>query len=66
MQFCRCTRFIRLMRTFFIETLGCKVNQYESEQIAALLRQRGLVQADSASSADLRVINTCSVTVQAA
>jgi len=54
------------MRTFFIETLGCKVNQYESEQIATLLRRRGLVQADSASSADLRVINMCSVTVLAA
>ena len=25
------------MRTFAIETLGCKVNQYESEQIAAVL-----------------------------
>jgi MiaB/RimO family radical SAM methylthiotransferase len=54
------------MRTFFIHTLGCKVNQYEGEQIAALLRSRGLTRVDSAASADLRVVHTCSVTVQAA
>jgi MiaB/RimO family radical SAM methylthiotransferase len=54
------------MQTFCISTLGCKVNQYESEQIASLLRSRGLRQVDHPSGADLRVINTCSVTVQAA
>ena len=54
------------MRTFFISTLGCKVNQYESEQLATLLRGRGLVQVERADDADLRVVNTCSVTVQAA
>src|SRR5687768_4855799 len=54
------------MRTFSIDTLGCKVNQYESEQIATLLRSRGLTESSSAGEADLRVVNTCSVTVQAA
>src|SRR5688572_29894007 len=54
------------MRTFFISTLGCKVNQYESEQLATLLCGRGLVQVERADDADLRVVNTCSVTVQAA
>ena len=53
------------MKTFSIQTLGCKVNQYESDQIAALLRARGMIQSDSPH-ADLRVVNTCSVTVQAA
>lgn len=53
------------MRTFSIHTLGCKVNQYESEQMAALLRSRGWVESDS-ESAELRIINTCSVTVDAA
>jgi len=52
------------MKTFAVQTLGCKVNQYEGEQIAALLRARGLVETDTAS-AELRVVNTCSVTVQA-
>jgi tRNA A37 methylthiotransferase MiaB len=54
------------MRTFSIDTLGCKVNQYESDQIATLLRARGLRQADDHADADLRIVNTCSVTVQAA
>lgn len=53
------------MKTFSIETLGCRVNQYESQQIAQLLRTRGLIETD-ASSADLRVIHTCSVTMHAA
>jgi threonylcarbamoyladenosine tRNA methylthiotransferase MtaB len=53
------------MRTFHIETLGCKVNQYESEQVATLLRDHGLTETGPAA-ADLRVVNTCSVTIQAA
>jgi MiaB/RimO family radical SAM methylthiotransferase len=53
------------MKTFHVHTLGCKVNQYEGEQIAALLRSHGLVETD-VSHADLRVVNTCSVTTEAA
>ncbi|HZL35579.1 MAG TPA: MiaB/RimO family radical SAM methylthiotransferase [Tepidisphaeraceae bacterium] len=53
------------MKTFFIQTLGCKVNHYESEQMATLLRARGL-RAGAAQTADLRVVHTCSVTMQAA
>src|SRR5437764_821974 len=52
------------MQTFSVTTLGCKVNQYESDQIATLLRARGLRQV--LAGGDLRVINTCSVTIQAA
>jgi MiaB/RimO family radical SAM methylthiotransferase len=53
-----------VMRTFSIQTLGCKVNQYESEQMASLLRSRGLQQVD-APAGDVRIVNTCSVTIQA-
>jgi threonylcarbamoyladenosine tRNA methylthiotransferase MtaB len=53
------------VKTYFVQTLGCKVNQYEGEQLAGLLRARGLAPADAAH-ADLRVVHTCSVTVQAA
>jgi len=53
------------MKTFYIQTLGCKVNQYESEQVIALLRSRGLVET-APQHAELRIINSCSVTVQAA
>jgi threonylcarbamoyladenosine tRNA methylthiotransferase MtaB len=54
------------MQTFWIQTLGCKVNSYESEQVATVLRARGLSQVDQAREADLRIVNTCSVTLQAA
>ena len=53
------------MKTFSITTLGCRVNHYESEQLATLLRGRGLVEAPSGR-ADVRIIHTCSVTIQAA
>ncbi len=53
-----------MLKTFSIQTLGCKVNQYESDQLATLLRSRGLTQIDRGG--DLRVINTCSVTTEAA
>src|ERR1700691_6255129 len=53
------------MRTFSIQTLGCKVNQYESEQVAALLRSFGWVESD-AEGAELRIINSSSFTVEAA
>jgi len=50
------------MRTFSIYTLGCKVNQYESQQIAQLLEELGLSAALSGEKPDLAVINTCCVT----
>ena len=53
-----------MLRTFSIQTLGCRVNQYESDQLATLLRARGLEEVESGG--DLRIVNTCSVTVQAA
>ena len=50
------------MATFGIITLGCKVNQYESEAIAELLEAKGLVQLHGEEICDLYIINTCTVT----
>ncbi len=50
------------MRTFTIFTLGCKVNQYESQQIRELLERCGLQKAVSPIKADLIIVNTCCVT----
>jgi threonylcarbamoyladenosine tRNA methylthiotransferase MtaB len=50
------------MKTFSINTLGCKVNQYESQQIRELLEQLGLHEVEPAEKPDLTVINTCCVT----
>ncbi len=50
------------MKTFIINTLGCKVNQYEGQQIRQLLEDHGLEVARSPDKADLIVVNTCCVT----
>ena len=46
-------------------TLGCKVNQYESEAIAAAFEQQGYTVVDEREFADVYVINTCTVTAVA-
>ncbi|MBQ8911247.1 MAG: tRNA (N(6)-L-threonylcarbamoyladenosine(37)-C(2))-methylthiotransferase MtaB [Clostridia bacterium] len=43
-------------------TLGCKVNQYESEALLELLEQEGFSAAEK--NADVCVINTCTVTAE--
>ena len=43
-------------------TLGCKVNQYETQAMERLLRQRGHEIADFSQEADAYVVNSCSVT----
>lgn len=43
-------------------TLGCKVNQYETETIEGLFKQHGYQVVDFNQPADVYVINTCSVT----
>ncbi|HPC94928.1 MAG TPA: tRNA (N(6)-L-threonylcarbamoyladenosine(37)-C(2))-methylthiotransferase MtaB [Sedimentisphaerales bacterium] len=50
------------MDRFSILTLGCKVNQYESQQIRELLERLGLAAADVTQLPDLVVVNTCCVT----
>lgn len=47
-------------KTFNIKTLGCKVNQYESEAIEELFKKRGFEKNEE--NADIYVINTCTVT----
>ncbi len=45
-----------------ITTLGCKVNQYESDAMLEELERNGCVRADNDTPADIYIINTCSVT----
>lgn len=46
---------------FYIETLGCKVNKYDSDVIAAMMREKGFEQSLTPD-ADITVINSCTVT----
>ncbi|WP_321493286.1 tRNA (N(6)-L-threonylcarbamoyladenosine(37)-C(2))-methylthiotransferase MtaB [uncultured Desulfobacter sp.] len=52
-------------KTFYIESLGCKVNQYESDGIAANLEAHGFSRVDKGCPADICIINTCAVTSRA-
>lgn len=47
---------------FAIYTLGCKVNQYETQAMETLLTQRGHEETDFDAPADAYIVNTCSVT----
>lgn len=50
------------MKTYAIDTLGCKVNQYEIQQIMQFLTDNGLLYVQNFDSAELIIIHTCSVT----
>ena len=50
------------MPTVAFHTLGCKVNQYETEAIWQLFKHAGYEQVDFEKIADVYVINTCTVT----
>lgn len=46
-------------------TLGCKVNQYETEYVRQGLAQVGYHEAESGEAPELCVVNTCTVTAEA-
>jgi len=52
-------------KRFFIHTLGCKVNQYESQAMRELLTGAGFKECLSRDLADIYIINTCTVTSRA-
>lgn len=47
---------------YLVETLGCKVNTYESEALKKLLDEQGYRQIKEGETPDVIVVNTCSVT----
>ncbi len=53
------------MSKYSIKTLGCKVNQFETEAIGLSLEQIGWEKAKKAEPSDLCIINTCTVTGKA-
>ena len=52
------------MKVYFL-TLGCRVNQYETDAIRNLFIERGHQITDDPSCADCCVVNTCTVTGEA-
>lgn len=49
------------MPSVFIKTYGCQMNERDSEAVAAQLVARGYTLADSERTADVILLNTCSV-----
>lgn len=54
----------KIERTVGIYTLGCKVNQYESEAIAEYLEANGISVIPLPAFCDAYIINTCTVTAE--
>ena len=53
------------MSTFFIKTFGCRVNQVESQAILEQFLRAGFVPAEKFETAEICLLNTCTVTHQA-
>jgi tRNA-2-methylthio-N6-dimethylallyladenosine synthase len=49
------------VKTFFIETWGCQMNELDSQRLSGNLRLRGYRRVDDKAQADLVLLNTCSV-----
>ena len=50
------------MRTVAVHNLGCKVNSYELDKITGELTGRGYRLVDFSDTADIYIVNTCTVT----
>ena len=50
-----------MSKKFYILTLGCQMNKNDSERIAGLCLAMGMEEVKKSDSADLIVVNTCSV-----
>ena len=49
---------------YIIATLGCKVNQYETQAMESFLSERGHERAVPGETAELVLVNTCAVTAE--
>lgn len=49
------------MRKYFIHTMGCQMNEYDSLRIASILEKMGFAPAETMEEGDYLIVNTCSV-----
>ena len=55
-----------MVKKYYIKTFGCQMNVYDSQRIAAILRNLGYEEASSVRNADLVILNTCHIREKAA
>ena len=53
------------MKRVYFHTLGCKVNQYDTESLTELFTKAGYGIADTPAGANVIVVNSCTVTAEA-
>lgn len=53
------------MKKVAMATVGCRLNQYESDRIAERLTAYGMTRVDFGDTADLYILNSCTVTARA-
>ena len=49
------------VKTFFMRTYGCQMNENDTEVMCGMLEKRGLIRSEDESEADLLLYNTCSI-----
>jgi tRNA-2-methylthio-N6-dimethylallyladenosine synthase len=47
--------------TYFVQTFGCQMNVHDSDRMEEVLGAHGWLRADDAQTADVVILNTCSV-----
>jgi tRNA-2-methylthio-N6-dimethylallyladenosine synthase len=52
---------MRQLKTFYVKTYGCQMNELDSEIMVGLLERRGLARCQDETDADLLLFNTCSI-----
>lgn len=52
---------MRNLKTFYVRTYGCQMNELDTEIMVGQLEQRGLARSDDEANADLLIFNTCSI-----
>ena len=60
-----CVDKLNKVEGYHVENFGCRASRSDGEAIAAGLRSRGLAPAPTLDSADVVILNTCSVTAEA-
>lgn len=52
---------MRQLKTFYVRTYGCQMNELDSEIMIGQLENRGLTRVEEELDADLLIFNTCSI-----
>jgi tRNA-2-methylthio-N6-dimethylallyladenosine synthase len=49
------------VKTYFLRSFGCQMNEHDAERMAGLLELAGYIRVGSPDEADLAVLNTCAI-----